>query len=56
LESVAGYEGLVRHLPRAFNAYLRGALGTLATVLDQLGHDDEAAAVRRRTDDLGHAP
>jgi len=52
-ESVASYGRLVEQLPQAFTHDLRGALATLADVLDALAHSDEAARVRNRLDHLG---
>lgn len=52
-ESVGIYERLTERLPQVFTDDWRGALGTLAEVLDQLGRDEDAGKVRHRIDQLG---
>jgi tetratricopeptide (TPR) repeat protein len=52
-ESVVIYERLVERLPQSFTSDLRGALATLADVLDHLDRSAEAAEVRHRIDRLG---
>ncbi|HEX2299659.1 MAG TPA: hypothetical protein VHH34_14295 [Pseudonocardiaceae bacterium] len=52
-EAMASYERLAERLPLAFTHDLRGALGTLAEVLDQLGRDEEAGRIRKRANQLG---
>jgi tetratricopeptide (TPR) repeat protein len=51
-ESITIYEGLAQRLPRTFDHALRGALTTLAGVLDGLGRGDDAVFVRNRIRDL----
>ncbi|MGH4025323.1 MAG: hypothetical protein ACRDRV_12180 [Pseudonocardiaceae bacterium] len=52
-ESVAILERLAERLPQAFTGDLRGALTTLAGLLDVLGRGDDATRVRGRIDRLG---